>query len=362
MLARAARHHDQHTIAIKDDTFTAHRRRVLRICAGIQAQRLEIAWSCETRADHLDEEMLCAMRRAGCQRISLGVESGSPRILKNIRKGVTLPVVLKATQLAQKYGLQVRYYLMIGNRGETWDTFQETLAFISAAQPNQYIFTQLHLYPGTEEFDLFCRQGTIAADIYFRHEGLQLTCFAGCREDAERIGTFLKSRNGIQNYRPLSSQACKRIRARLPDLHWAHMDLAAAYIRERRFSRAERHLDQAVRKRFFFPGLVLNARACIAAGRGDVRAAEDYLHRAIECYPHAIVIENMKRLLAGASQSGQAEAGSLELKPGQDFETNHPCRPPETPEPRPNWQTAPTVNVSTASGLPDPTKPLNPYI
>ncbi len=336
MLARADRHHDQHIIAIKDDTFTAHRQRVLKICHGIQAQRLKIAWSCETRADHLDEELLCAMRRSGCQRISLGVESGSPRILKNIRKGITLPTVLKATRIAQKYGLQVRYYLMVGNRGETWDTFQETLDFITAAGPNQYIFTQLHLYPGTEEFALFCRQKTIDADIYFRHDGLHLTCFAGSRKDSERIGAYLRSREGIQNYRSFNSRTCKKILARLPDLPWAHMDLAAAYIRERRFARAESHLAQAASQRFFFPGLILNAQACIAAGRGDRQAAEDYLHQAIEYYPHAVVIENMKRLSERSSISTPAAVGPLELSPGRGFESSHPCRPPESPERFPN--------------------------
>lgn len=362
MLARADRHHGQHTIAIKDDSFTAHRQRVLQICQGIQTQRLKIAWSCETRADHLDEELLCAMRRAGCQRISLGVESGSPRILKNIRKGIRLPTVLKATRIAQKYGLQVRYYLMVGNRGESWDTFKETLAFITAAGPNQYIFTQLHLYPGTEEFALFCRQGAIDADIYFRHDGLHLTCFAGRREDAERIGTYLRSREGIQNYRSFNSKVCKRILERLPDLHWAHMDLAAAYIRERRFAQAERHLAQAVRKRYFFPGLILNAQACIAAGRGDRRTAEDYLHQAIEYYPHAVVIENMKRLLEETSESGPAEAGPLELNPGQGVETSQPCRPPESPEPFPNRRSAPALPTSSASDRSVRENPVNPFI
>jgi radical SAM superfamily enzyme YgiQ (UPF0313 family) len=362
MLARADQHHDQHTIAIKDDTFTAHRRRILKICRGIQAQRLKIAWSCEARADHLDEELLCVMRRAGCQRISLGVESGSPRILKNIRKGISLPTVLKATRMAQKYGIQVRYYLMVGNRGETWDTFQETLDFITTAGPNQYIFTQLHLYPGTEEFVLFCRQGTIDADIYFRHDGLHLTCFAGRRKDSERIGTYLRGREGIQNYRPFDYKACKRILARLPDLHWAHMDLAAAYIREKRFSPAERHLAQAVRKRFFFPGLILNAQACIAAGRGDRRTAEDYLHQAIEHYPHAVVIENMKRLSKGASGSGPTDAGPIELEPGLGVETSQPCRPPESPELSPIRRSAPAVHASTASDRSVRESPMDPFI
>jgi radical SAM superfamily enzyme YgiQ (UPF0313 family) len=336
MLAVATQRHGQRFIAIKDDTFTAHRRRVLQICAEIQKRRLDLAWSCETRADHLDEEMLRAMRRAGCQRISLGVESGSPAILQTIRKGIALATVRQATREAQKYGLQVRYYLMVGNRGENWDTFRQSLGFIAAARPNQYVFSQLHLYPGTEEYALCCRQGVIAADIYFHHDGPHLTCFAGAREDEMRIRAFLKEQEGVQVYRQFSSQTCQAILARLPDLHWAHMDLAAAYIRERRLAQAEHHLDQAAHRQFGFPGLVLNARACIAAGRGQIQTAEDLLLEAVERYPHAVVIANLKRLAQRQSEANRAVAGPLALNPGEGFETSYPCRPPESPEPHPH--------------------------
>ncbi len=335
MLARATGHYGTRAIAIKDDTFTVERRRVLQICKGIRTRQLELTWSCETRADHLDEEMLRAMRRAGCQRISLGVESGSPSILKNIRKGIDLDTVLTATRTAQKYGLQVRYYLMVGNRGETWETFLESLAFIATARPNQYVFSQLHLYPGTEEFSLFCRQGTFTPDIYYHHDGPHLTCFAGTRHDSDRIMAYLQKRAGVQVYRQFSSRACQRILARLPDLPWAHMDLAAAYIRERRFSLAEPHLEQASHQRFLFPGLILNARACIAAGGRAIETAEDLLMQAADCYPHAVIINNLKRLSEWQSAKRYAGTAPLELDPGQGFETSHPCRPPESPEPCP---------------------------
>jgi radical SAM superfamily enzyme YgiQ (UPF0313 family) len=335
MLTRAHQLHAPCFIAIKDDTFTARRERVMEICAGIRERRLNLAWSCEARADQLDEDLLRAMRQSGCQRVSLGVESGSPAILKTIRKGIALSTVRRATQEAQKYGLQVRYYLMVGNRGESWDTFQQTLAFVAAARPNQYVFSQLHLYPGTEEYDLLCREGIIAGDIYFHHHGPHLTCFAGARGDEARIRAFLKDRAGVQVYRRFSSRTCREILARLPDLDWAHMDLAAAYIRERRLARAEHHLDQAVQRQFGFPGLVLNARACIAAGRGRLQAAEALLVEAVECYPHAVVIENLGRLAQRQAGANRPGAAPLALNPGDGFETSHPCRPPESPDPHP---------------------------
>ena len=96
------------TVMIKDDTFTASRKRTMRICEGILRRKLNFLWSCDTRADALDEELLRAMRLAGCQQISLGVESASPEVLRNIRKRQNPQRVLEVTRLARKYGLRVR--------------------------------------------------------------------------------------------------------------------------------------------------------------------------------------------------------------------------------------------------------------
>ena len=70
-------------LLIKDDTFTANRNRAIRICEGIRKRKLRFLWSCDTRADVLNEELIKAMRLAGCERLSLGVESGSVAILRN---------------------------------------------------------------------------------------------------------------------------------------------------------------------------------------------------------------------------------------------------------------------------------------
>jgi anaerobic magnesium-protoporphyrin IX monomethyl ester cyclase len=63
---------------IKDDTFTARKSRVLEICRGIGERGLVFRWCCDTRVDCIDAEVLAAMRGAGCVRVNLGIESGSP--------------------------------------------------------------------------------------------------------------------------------------------------------------------------------------------------------------------------------------------------------------------------------------------
>ncbi|HEY8041675.1 MAG TPA: radical SAM protein, partial [Polyangiaceae bacterium] len=139
-------------IQIKDDTFTTNKKRVIAMCKEIRARKLQFVWSCDTRVDVLSDELLREMRLAGCERLSLGVESGSQTILDNIDKKITPDEIIASSDLAKKYGVKLRYYMMVGNRGETRATFDETLRFLERARPHQYLFSALSVYPGTRDY------------------------------------------------------------------------------------------------------------------------------------------------------------------------------------------------------------------
>jgi radical SAM superfamily enzyme YgiQ (UPF0313 family) len=139
-------------LMIKDDTFTTQRKRVIEICRGIRERGIRFSWSCDTRVDLLGDELLYEMRLAGCERLSLGVESGSPEIIRQVDKKITVDDILASTEQAKKYGIKVRFYMMLGNRGETEETFRQTLDFLEEARPHEYIFSCLSIYPGTRDF------------------------------------------------------------------------------------------------------------------------------------------------------------------------------------------------------------------
>ena len=209
MVEKSVYRHGHRYLAFKDDTFTADRQRVITICEEISRRRIGCNWSCETRADRLDPELLAYLHRAGCRRISIGVESASPQILKNIRKNVSLDKVLEATRAARNAGIEVRFYMMVGNRGETYHTFREGLDFIKLAEPNQFVFCQLHLYPGTEEFEIFQRNGCVTPEIFFTSDFACLTCFAGQSADLEKIMPELRRLEGVRSVRPYGIEACE---------------------------------------------------------------------------------------------------------------------------------------------------------
>ncbi len=333
MLQKAVQRHRRTTIAIKDDTFTANRKRTLSICEGILSRGLAFNWSCDARADNLNEDLLRAMRIAGCGRISLGVESASPEILKNIRKRISPEMILDVTRLAQKFGIQVRYYMMVGNRGETHETFQQSLEFIENAKPNQFVFCQLHLYPGTEEFEIFRQNGIVTPELFFKEKFVCLTCFAGKARDAERVGAHLARLQGVREFREYGVKECTAILERLPEASAAHMDLCKAHLREGNHDSAERHARRAMKMGFHLPGLALNYLACVAAARRDYQTMERYLSRAVKSHPRRPAVENTRLVKRWLARGGPGGEEPLTLIPGDGFETGSMGRQPEEPGP-----------------------------
>ncbi|HET9957742.1 MAG TPA: radical SAM protein, partial [Polyangiaceae bacterium] len=182
-------------VQIKDDTFTTNKKRVIELCRGIRERKLNFLWSCDTRVDVLSEELLREMRLAGCQRLSLGVESGSQRILDQIHKKITKEEILRAVEMAKKYGIHVRFYMMLGNRGETAETFRETLEFLKLAKPHQYIFSCLSIYPGTQDFHDAEASGWLSREVYFQEAFQELKVPFDANDADTRLMTDWFARN-----------------------------------------------------------------------------------------------------------------------------------------------------------------------
>jgi len=113
-----------------DDTFTVSRRRTYEICELIKALTPDIKWQCSTRVDTVTEGTLSEMKNAGCYAITLGVESGSLRILNEIRKGITLDQVRRDVRYAVKLALEVYCSFMLPHPGDTIETVKETKDFM----------------------------------------------------------------------------------------------------------------------------------------------------------------------------------------------------------------------------------------
>jgi anaerobic magnesium-protoporphyrin IX monomethyl ester cyclase len=112
-----------------DDTFTLDRERALHLCSELEKLRPHVTWRCITRADMVDEEVLRAMKRAGCVSVQYGIESAHPQILALIGKKIFREEVEKKVDAAKKVGLKVNGSFVIGLPGETREMIEETIEF-----------------------------------------------------------------------------------------------------------------------------------------------------------------------------------------------------------------------------------------
>jgi radical SAM superfamily enzyme YgiQ (UPF0313 family) len=333
-------------IQIKDDTFTTNKKRVLEMCAGMRARKLSFFWSCDTRVDLLTEPLLKEMRLAGCERLSLGVESGSQKILDAIDKKITVAEIEKTTELAKKFGIRVRFYMMLGNRGETKETFVETQAFLARARPHQYIFSCLSIYPGTRDFDEAVKDW-LDPEIYFRERFQELkTPFDASPETTEFLNTWFFANHGLQHMHEDGVPEYTAILERLGDYHAAHMDLGGAYFRAGDLDRAEHHVRRALELGYPLPGLVHNYLGCIAKERGDLDAMMDAFSTAAKIDPqHWVLIKNVQAARAWFKADGPAKKLPLVLEGRHDFQllekTMQPTLPGPLPEDFATWGPAP---------------------
>jgi radical SAM superfamily enzyme YgiQ (UPF0313 family) len=320
-------------IQIKDDTFTANARRVLDLCRGIRERGLRFLWSCDSRADVLSDELLREMRLAGCERLSLGVESGSQRVLDSIGKGLEVEQVIAATEAAQRYGIKVRYYMMLGNRGETAQSFRESLELVERAKPEEVIFSCLSIYPGTPDFREAERRGRVTRDLYLTGTFLELKMpFDASPADTELMDEWFSRNKGIRRIARRAVPECRAILARLGDHAPAHLDLAGALYHEARLEEAAHHAQQALLLGHPTPGLAHNYLACIAFRLGDIEGMKTAFLTAARCDPqHAVLIENVQAARAWFSARGPERGAPLALKAHHDFalfeQNRQPCLP-----------------------------------
>ncbi|MCW8916553.1 MAG: B12-binding domain-containing radical SAM protein [Magnetovibrio sp.] len=146
-------------IFMSDDMFTFDRDNVLRFCELLKQSKADVTWSCFCRVDYVDEEMLAAMKSAGCWQIGFGLESGSQDVLVNINKNQSTELMEHAIRITHEAGIGVRGMFMVGGFGETHETIKETLAFIKRNPIHYFHISFFTPYPGTPAFKLAPRYG-----------------------------------------------------------------------------------------------------------------------------------------------------------------------------------------------------------
>ncbi len=332
MLEELVHTHGQCAIAFKDETFTADRQRTLALCRGIRERRLNIAWSCDTRADVLDAELLNAMRSSGCQRLSLGVESADEGILKRLNKKISPASVREATRLARGVGLSVRYYMIAGSPGETMASLQRSLDFVRDAGPCEVIFNPFTLLPGTRDWEQAVHSGRYSVEYFFTDTFFELQPAAlDSGSTGDELRDWLRANSGLRHVRHFTVEECREFVRMFPDLASAHLDLAEALLRNNDAATAEQTAFRALELNHPQPGLCRNLLACCALRQGRLQQALELLLAAAECGCHSVVERNIAAAQRWAALGGPQSGVPLEFDCGTNFEISRPRRQPIGP-------------------------------
>jgi radical SAM superfamily enzyme YgiQ (UPF0313 family) len=162
-------------VKIVDDMFTVNKKRIMKLLDEIIDRGLNrFEFTGGVRADSLDKELVDRMKAANIQRVTLGVESGSPRILKLVHKGETNEHVKRAVNLLREAGIKSHTFFMIGFPDETPEDIEMSKRLIEDIKPDHVEINMVTPYPGTELFDMLIDEDPSNIDRWYRwfHQGI----------------------------------------------------------------------------------------------------------------------------------------------------------------------------------------------
>jgi radical SAM superfamily enzyme YgiQ (UPF0313 family) len=149
-------------ICFYDDVFTIFRQRLVEICAGLS--KMSLTWSCQARVNAVDYQTMKMMKNAGCWKISFGIESASPKVLKLMNKHISINQAKKAVSQAHQAGLEVEGYFILGFFGENKNTLVMTKKFILNSDLDIILLSYFLPFPGSPAYPFLEKYGRFHED------------------------------------------------------------------------------------------------------------------------------------------------------------------------------------------------------
>jgi len=121
-------HPDTERFHFTHDLFTANQNWVKEVCEALIQAKLGVKWTCSSRIDTVNDELLTLMAQAGCNAIYFGIESGSDKILQSIKKEIPFSITVQIIQKCNELNITPNAGLIIGFPGEDDETITETFS------------------------------------------------------------------------------------------------------------------------------------------------------------------------------------------------------------------------------------------
>ncbi len=198
--------YDIQSFYICDDLVTGDRNWMMDFACQLAQKGLGLQWACQARVDRADEEMLALMKKAGCVQVDFGVESGSDKTLKTMKKATKIEVARGTFQLTRKLGLRSCATFILGFPGESEQDMEETFDLAKQIRADYTAFYFLTPYPGTAIYDMALQNNwidpTLIAAERFTHRqaSLPLMAIEHAPEKLAAIRRKFQNRFFFRNY------------------------------------------------------------------------------------------------------------------------------------------------------------------
>lgn len=183
-----------------DDLFTYDRERTWELCTRLIAEKINITWLCLVRLNTIDAELLALMKQAGCIEVQVGIESGSERILKLIKKGITLEMIKNKSSIIRKSGIKWRIFLILGFPTETSAEIAQTLQLVKMIKPDSVDVSVLCPFPGTAIYQELNARGLIDENFMKSDMWNPNNNYTGTMSDAEFKAIIMNAFEFIDRY------------------------------------------------------------------------------------------------------------------------------------------------------------------
>ena len=150
---------------LTDDIFTSDQKWAKKVCDAITAANVDMIWTCQNgiRVESADEEVFRSLKKSGCYRLSLGLESGNDEVLKAFGKGGRANVnqAIRAVKLARAAGIDTNGYFMVGLSSDTEESMKDTIEFARKIPVDMMKCSITIAFPGTKMFNDYVDKGLV---------------------------------------------------------------------------------------------------------------------------------------------------------------------------------------------------------
>jgi len=156
--------YDVREIVFEDDVFLINKKRFIQFCEALIRENINISWSCNARADHVDDEIVTIAKKAGCWLISFGIESGNQHVLELNAKSISLDSVEDAIRICNKHGIYTKGFFILGLPGDTDSSIRDTIEFAKSCGLDDVSVSKMTPFPGTRIYNNGNNHGTFDKD------------------------------------------------------------------------------------------------------------------------------------------------------------------------------------------------------